>query len=153
MPKFKKGSKEAKAFMAKLRAKKNKKAAPKKSIGATKKVAAKKVVKKTAPKKVVRKSATTKRHTDTKSHNVNITIGGLKKDIQNNEKKLLEYKMLLADKLGDIAAYKSLINIYYKRHVAADMAKRKRYQDKLKSAKSDIAIIRKMIRKYTTLTN
>lgn len=75
MPKFKKGSKEAKAFMAKLRAKRAKVSGAKKTV----KPAAKKVAQK-APKKLARKVAT-KRHTDTKSHNVNIRVGSIKSEI------------------------------------------------------------------------
>jgi len=65
---FKKGSKEAKIFMAKLRASKGKKKAIKKvtkKVGAIKKTAKKKPIKKTTPKSF---------HKDTKSHNVNIRV-------------------------------------------------------------------------------
>jgi len=70
--KFKKGSAAAKAYMAKIRAKRGK---PKK-IGkkaAPKKTARKKYIKKAIPKKVAS-------HKDTKSHNVNIkVVSGLSK--------------------------------------------------------------------------
>lgn len=71
--KFKKGSKEAKAFMAKLREARKKKSAP------AKKAAPKKAApKKAAPKKAAakRKPATkrTGTHKDTKSHNVRINV-------------------------------------------------------------------------------
>lgn len=68
--KLKKGSKEARDFMAKIRGKKK---------------GTKKVVKKRAPKKVVKKVVTKKavkkiageKHTDIKSHNYKINISGL----------------------------------------------------------------------------
>jgi len=65
---FKKGSKEAKAFMAKIRAKKGKKKVTKKAvkkIGAIKKPVQKKATKKATPKNL---------HKDVKSHNVNIRV-------------------------------------------------------------------------------
>jgi len=63
---LKKGSKEAKAFMAKLRNARKKKAAPKKAV---KKATPKKAANKRKP---ATKKATT--HKDTKSHNVNIRV-------------------------------------------------------------------------------
>jgi hypothetical protein len=71
--KLKKGSAAAKAYMAKIRAKRGK--------------STKKVGKKAAPKKAVKKSAS---HKDTKSHNVNIkVVSGLSKSkkLQNALKK------------------------------------------------------------------
>ena len=68
--KFKKGSKEAKDFMAKLRASRGKKKAVKKSkVGAVKRSARKVVVKQ---KGAVLGST----HNDTKSHNYKISISG-----------------------------------------------------------------------------
>lgn len=69
--KLKKGSKEAKAFMAKIRGKK--KTAAKKS--AVKKVATK--------KKSIKKKISGDKHQDIKSHNYKISISGMKTDILN----------------------------------------------------------------------
>jgi CRISPR/Cas system-associated protein endoribonuclease Cas2 len=81
--KLKKGSAEAKSFMAKIRAKK----------GTTKKVAAKKI----AAKKTMSK------HTDTKSHKVNIkVVSGIKKPIKTIKKN---------NKMGEISAYKIYWNV------------------------------------------
>jgi len=82
--KLKKGSKEAREFMAKIRAKKKgtnkavKKRAPKKAV--------KKAVKKVVKKKAVKRIAGEK-HTDIKSHNYKINISGL----DFFEKNRLEY--------------------------------------------------------------
>jgi hypothetical protein len=78
--KLKKGSKEARDFMAKIRAKKK---GTKKPI---KKSALKKAVKKVATKKAVKRIAGEK-HTDNKSHNYKINISGL----DFFEKNRLEY--------------------------------------------------------------
>lgn len=99
MPKFKKGSPEAKAFMAKLRKMKKKSAAPKKKAAPAKK----KAVKKTAPKKkaATRKAST---HKDTRSHNVNVKvvsgIGSIQSDLN---KKLAAAKNYLAILQGKLA--------------------------------------------------
>jgi hypothetical protein len=89
MPKFKKGSKEAKAYMAKIRAKRKK--ATTKKVGATKII--ERGEKKSTPAKKVYQRVRTKTgtfkglkrvgttHADTKSHNVKISIGGKKSDI------------------------------------------------------------------------
>lgn len=79
MPKFKKGSPEAKAFMAKLRKMKKKSETPKK-----KSAPKKKAVKKSAPKKKVATKRTST-HKDTRSHNVNVKvvsgIGSIQSDL------------------------------------------------------------------------
>jgi hypothetical protein len=118
---FKKGSKEAKAFMAKLRNARKKKAAPKKAVK-------KATPKKAAPK---RKPATKKArtHKDTKSHNVRISvvsgIGSIKADLT---RKLLNAQSHLAQLMGKLAETKQLATA-----------------TKSKSAKASLPVIRKKI--------
>jgi hypothetical protein len=70
--KFKKGSKEAKAFMAKLRASRGKKKPAKKAV--TKKAAPKKTKVSGTKKKAVKRVKPKKVHTDVKSHNVKVSV-------------------------------------------------------------------------------
>ena len=77
--KLKKGSLEAKQFMAKIRAKKGK---PKKVSGI---------------KKTLRKKTPTKKHTDINSHNYKISISG---EISKGRKKLIENLSYLYGKLA-----------------------------------------------------
>lgn len=86
MTRLKKGSKEAKAFMAKLRASKK---------GAVKKAKAVKKTVKTKLKKYKAKAHSIKKsifsgdtHTDTKSHNYRINISGLKSEYMEVSQKL-----------------------------------------------------------------
>jgi hypothetical protein len=76
--KLKKGSAEAKRFMASIRAKKK----------GAKKTAVKKTAVKKAPKKVAVKKAST--HKDTKSHNVKISVVSGVIKLSPDEKKFLE---------------------------------------------------------------
>lgn len=123
MSKFKKGSPEAKAFMAKLR--RMKKSATKKAAPKKKAVTAKK---KAAPK---RKTATKKAstHKDTKSHNVNIRvvsgIGAIKTDLS---RKLTAAQNNLAELVGKLASTKEIARL-----------------TKSKTAKSQLPVIRKKI--------
>lgn len=118
---LKKGSKEAKAFMAKLRNARKKKAAPKKAVK-------KATPKKAAPK---RKPATKKAstHKDTKSHNVNIRvvsgIGAIKTDLS---RKLATAQTNLAQLVGKLAETKQLASA-----------------TKSKTAKAALPVIRKKI--------
>jgi hypothetical protein len=84
--KLKKGSKEAKEFMASIRAKKK----------GAKKTAVKKTAVKKAPKKTAVKKAST--HKDTKSHNVNISV--VSGNINTGRKKLIENLSFLYGKLA-----------------------------------------------------
>jgi hypothetical protein len=70
--KLKKGSLEAKRFMAKIRAKKGK---PKKVSGI---------------KKTLRKKTPTKKHTDINSHNYNISISGVNKIAKDKFNKVVQ---------------------------------------------------------------
>jgi len=93
MAKFKKGSKEAKEFMAKLRASKKgakKKAAPKKKVKVfkTRKLAIKHVNK--LRKKKALPLINGEKHTDIKSHNYRITIGELKEETLKEYYDILE---------------------------------------------------------------
>lgn len=98
MPKFKKGSPEAKAFMAKLRRMKKKSATPKK-----KSAPKKKAVKKSAPKKKVAPKRTST-HKDTRSHNVNVKvvsgIGSIQSDLK---RKLTASQKHLSELVGQLA--------------------------------------------------
>ena len=82
--KLKKGSLEAKKFMAKIRAKKSK---PKKVSGI---------------KKTLRKKTPTKKHTDIFSHNYNITISGINKDNFESLKERLQFNNVLSKFLFDL---------------------------------------------------
>jgi len=75
--KLKKGSKEARDFMAKIRGKKK---------------GTKKAVKKRAPKKVIKKIAGEK-HTDIKSHNYKISISGVGNEVFKDYIKQVEYEI------------------------------------------------------------
>jgi hypothetical protein len=70
--KLKKGSEEAKRFMAKIRAKK----------GKTKKIS--------GIKKTLRKKTPTKKHTDINSHNYNISISGINKIAKEKLNKVVQ---------------------------------------------------------------
>ena len=89
---FKKGSKEAKAFMAKIRAKKGKKTV-------TKKPATKKVVKKATPKNL---------HKDTKSHNVNIRV------VSGTNDKNDPYVLMLIDATKKLKQYEGYLEYHKK---------------------------------------
>lgn len=118
--KLKKGSKEAKAFMAKLRAARGKK----KKVGAIK-IVEKGETKATKPKatyqtkrtkkgtfKGLRRIGATKTHKDTKSHNVNIRmvsgIGAIKSDLN---RKLTSAQNNLAELVGKLAATKEMVRL------------------------------------------
>jgi hypothetical protein len=81
--KLKKGSKAARDFMAKLRASRGKKTAPKKTkIAGTK-------------KKIVKPAKAKKIHTDVKNHNYKISISGAENAIKQKAKELYDNNMNL----------------------------------------------------------
>lgn len=152
MPKFKKGSKEAKAYMAKIRAKRKK--ATTKKVGATKII--ERGEKKSTPAKKVYQRVRTKTgtfkglkrvgstHADTKSHNVKISIGSLKRDKAEYQKKLKSAQELLAKKISDIAFFKEMQK--------TDKSKRGYYGVRIKETKAQIPLIKKAIINYKKLS-
>lgn len=133
---LKKGSKEAKEYMAKLRKKKAKTVGAKPTKKTAKKVVKKRAVKTSNPK-----------HVDTKSHNVNIRvvsgIGSLKKDQAEYKKKLDYANKLLATVIGNVAFYREMQK--------TDKAKRAYYGVKVKEEKAKIPQIKKAIANYKKL--
>jgi hypothetical protein len=102
--KLKKGSKEARDFMAKIRGKK------KGTKKAVKKHTPKKVIKKVATKKAVKRIAGEK-HTDIKSHNYKISISGVGNEVFKDYIKQVEYEIK-----GQNLWFKKL-KTYYKKPV------------------------------------
>lgn len=124
--KLKKGSLEAKLFMAKIRAKKGK---PKKVSGI---------------KKTLRKKTPTKKHTDINSHNYKISISGMKSDVFNK----------LEDLNKKIDRYNEMIKFYssIKNTKGLDTTDKKHYKymaniskKHLKSFKEQINSLKKLI--------
>lgn len=99
MAKFKKGSKEAKAFMAKLRAAKSG-AKKKKKVFKTRKLAVKHVNKLRTKKSLPLING--EKHTDIKSHNYKITIGSLKNDYLESIKERIKHANILEKFLIDL---------------------------------------------------
>lgn len=129
--KLKKGSAAAKAFMAKIRAKRKKTT---KKVGATKK-AAKKVVKRKPVKKVSRV------HKDTASHNVRISVvSGVKSEYVKN---LMQYIKVLDEKSRILMIAKN--NIKLKNNVIMNKDLVKNLNVQIKSLKKNIVAIKKHI--------
>jgi hypothetical protein len=147
MPKFKKGSKAAKDYMASIRKMKGK---PKAKKTTAKKVGAIKIVEKnetklTRPTKVYQRTRTksgtfkslkriagTTKHKDTKSHNVNIrVVSGIQKTINGMQK---TYMAIYQNKGGiiDTAIFKASSLLEAKKYASAH----KRHSPELKKYKS-----------------
>jgi hypothetical protein len=147
MPKFKKGSKAAKDYMASIRKMKGK---PKAKKTTAKKVGAIKIVEKnetklTRPTKVYQQTRTksgtfkslkriagTTKHKDTKSHNVNIrVVSGIQKTINGMQK---TYMAIYQNKGGiiDTAIFKASSLLEAKKYASAH----KRHSPELKKYKS-----------------
>jgi hypothetical protein len=147
MPKFKKGSKAAKDYMASIRKMKGK---PKAKKTTAKKVGAIKIVEKnetklTRPTKVYQQTRTksgtfkslkriagTTKHKDTKSHNVNIrVVSGIQKTINGMQR---TYMAIYQNKGGiiDTAIFKASSLLEAKKYASAH----KRHSPELKKYKS-----------------
>ena len=136
--KLKKGSKEARDFMAKIRAKK------KGTKKAVKKRAPKKAVKKVATKKAVKRIAGEK-HTDIKSHNYKVYISGISDLIKDRDiwEKMLKAKKWIIKQKENVLKMQD-ISKEYKKECASDI---KLYKKQILTIKKEIRLLNSQISK------
>jgi len=136
--KLKKGSKEARDFMAKIRAKK------KGTKKAVKKRAPKKAVKKVATKKAVKRIAGEK-HTDIKSHNYKVYISGISDLIKDRDiwEKMLKAKKWIIKQKENVLKMQD-VSKEYKKECASDI---KLYKKQILTIKKEIRLLNSQISK------